>query len=176
MSWRSIVISQPAQLAFAQKAMQIIQGEGIDKKIAKIPLEGISILVIDQPQVSLSSKLLSACAEAQIAVITVGENHLPNGVLLPYLSHSRALKVMRAQLNLSLPTKKRLWQRIIQQKIRNQAAILTQYQKHIVANRLNTLANTVRSGDSENLEGQAAQAYFPGLFGENFFRHQDRFL
>lgn len=92
-------------------------------------LEDISVLVLDHAQISLTAPLLSACAEAQIAVLTVGDTHLPNGVLLPDLPHSRALKVMTAQLALTQPARKRLWQRIVQFKIRNQAAMLDRTDK-----------------------------------------------
>lgn len=120
MAWRSVVITRPARLSFKQRAMQVDQ----NGDTLRVPLEDISVLVIDQPQVSLTAQLLSAFASQQIAVITVGPDHHPNGVLLPHLPHSRALKVMRAQLNMSQPRRKRLWQHIVQRKIRNQAAVL----------------------------------------------------
>jgi CRISPR-associated protein Cas1 len=176
MGWRSIVISNPAKLTFAQNALQITQGEGANQQTAKVPLEDIATLVIDEPQVNLTAKLLSACADAHIAVITVAENHLPNGVLLPYLPHSRALKIMRAQLALSVPNKKRIWQQVVQQKISNQAAVLTRHTGNKVAmQRLFYLARSVRSGDPDNTEGQAAQVYFRALFDANFSRQQENF-
>jgi CRISPR-associated protein Cas1 len=107
----------------------------------------------------------------------MGADHHPNGVLLPYLPHSRALKVMRAQLDISLPTQKRLWQTIVQQKIRNQAAVLA---RHADVDRdarsLLAMADDVRSGDVDNLEGQAAQRYFRALWGDDFTRNQPRFV
>jgi CRISP-associated protein Cas1 len=175
MGWRSVVISKPAQLSLGHQALHVMQDDGDNKQIAKVPLEDISVLIIDTPQVSLSTALLAACADAQIAVITVGENHLPNGVLLPYLSHSRTLKIMQSQLKLTVSKKKRIWRSIVQQKIRNQAAVLIQYQQYIAANRLLSLANLVRSGDSNNVEGQAAQIYFRTIFGSKFSRQQNCF-
>ncbi len=114
-----------------------------------------------------------ATDEEQIAVITVGTDHHPNGVLLPHLPHSRALKVMRAQLALSQPRRKRLWQHIVQRKIRNQAEVLRLH-GHDAARRLHTLARDVRSGDAGHAEAQAAQVYFRHLFGVDFSRAQVR--
>jgi len=173
MGWRSVVIGNPAQLDFHQRALRV-QQEG---NTAHVPLEDISVVLIEHAQVTLTSALLSALADAQIAVLTVGADHHPNGVLLPYHPHSRALKVMRAQLDTSLPTQKRLWQAIVQQKIRNQSAVLA---RHIDADRdrraLLAMADDVRSGDPDNFEGQAAQRYFRALWGDDFTRNQPRFV
>lgn len=170
MAWRSVVITQPARLRLEQRALSV----DADAGTVRIPLEDISVLVIDQPQVSLTAQLLSACAEQQIAVITVGADHHPNGVLLPHLPHSRALRVMRAQLDLSQPRRKRLWQHIVQRKIRNQAEVLQRHGHDSACRRLQVLSREVRSGDAGHAESQAAQVYFRHLFGANFTRAQTR--
>ncbi len=170
MGWRSVVISQPARLSLGRQSLQIEQDQGK----AQVPLEDISVLVLDQPQVSLTGQLLAALAEAQIAVLTVGPDHHPNGVLLPFLPHSRALKVMRAQLAVGAPQHKRWWQRIVRQKIANQAQLLLRFNRQ-PASHLLALVARVRSGDPENFEAQAARAYFPALFGADFQRGQARF-
>ena len=90
-------------LSLENRAIAIAQGGNT----ARVMLEDVSVLVLDHAQISLTAPLLSACAEAQIVVITVGASHIPNGMLLPYLPHSRALKVMTAQLGMSAPTRKR---------------------------------------------------------------------
>jgi CRISPR-associated protein Cas1 len=170
MAWRSVVVTQPARLRLEQRALAV-DGE---KGTVRIPLEDVSVLVIDQPQVNLTAQLLSACAERQVAVVTVGANHHPNGVLVPHLSHSRALKVMRAQLGMSRPRRKRIWQGIVQRKIRNQADVLESFGHHSACGRLRVLAAKVRSGDAGHAESQAAQAYFRTLFPQGFSRGQAR--
>lgn len=166
MSWRSVVVTQAGYLSLGHRALVIRQGE----QTADVPLEDIAVLVIDHPQVTLSAQLLSACAEARIAVLTVGANHHPNGVFLPFLPHSRALKVMRAQLALGAPLRKRLHQRLIRQKIRNQAEALRRRELGEAARYLEALAERVRSGDPDNSESQAALAYFRSLYGAGFTR------
>lgn len=170
MAWRSVLVTQPARLRLEQRALAVDGEHGT----VRIPLEDVSVLVIDQPQVNLTAQLLSACAEQQIAVITVGANHHPNGVLLPHLSHSRALKVMRAQLGMSKPRRKRIWRGIVQRKIRNQADLLEQHGYRSACARLHALASRVRSGDAGHAESQAAQIYFRTLFPHGFSREQDR--
>lgn len=171
MSWRSVVIANPAALTLEDNALRIRQ-EGRE---ARVMLEDIGVLVLDHPQISLTAPLLSACAAAQIAVLTVDESHLPNGVLLPYLPHSRALKVMRAQLALGQPARKRLWQRLVQFKIENQAAVLTHHGHFAAARQLYRLSQETRSGDPDNCEAQAANVYFRILIHPQFGRQQNRF-
>lgn len=171
MGWRSIVITQGTYLSLKDGALCVKQEE-VD---ARVPLEDVSVLVIDHPQVTLTSALLCACAQEQIAVITVGIDHHPNGVYLPFLPHSRALKTLRAQMDLKLPVRKQLRQVIIQQKIRNQSTLLAYRGCADIAKKLNRLADNIRSGDPDNYEAQAAQNYFRPLFGNDFKRSQDCF-
>lgn len=171
MGWRSVVITQGACLSLKDNALCVKQ----DETDAKVPLEDISVVIIDNPQVTLTSALLCACAEQQIAVITVGVDHHPNGVLLPFTPHSRALKTLKAQLNLRQPIRKQLRQIIVQQKIRNQSILLNRQGHEDTANKLLRLSAKVRSGDPDNYEAQAAQNYFRPLFGADFRRAQERF-
>lgn len=170
MGWRSVIITQPSYLSLSVNALQIRR----DDQQLQVPLEDISMLVIDHPQVTLTTQLLTACAEQQICVITVDASHLPNGIYLPFMAHSRALKVMRTQLGLAQPLRKRLHQQLIQQKIRNQAACLLQAEQQGYAKHLLSLAERVRSGDSDNHEAQAAQVYFQALFMSGFHRRDER--
>lgn len=169
MGWRSVLITQAAHLSLKNQALQIKQEQGQ----AQVMLEDIAALVLDNLQITLSAQLLSACAQRNIAVITVDETHLPNGVLYGFLPHSRALKVMQAQLAMSRPQQKRLWQSIIQQKIRNQASVLGALAQAEAAKPLYVMANLVKSGDPDNFEAQAAQLYFKTLFGKGFQRRDE---
>lgn len=169
MSWRSVLITQPGYLKLKDRALTVDQaGEQI-----RVPLEDISVILLDNPQIMLTVPLLSACAEQQVAVITTGADHHPNGVFLPFLPHSRGLQILRLQLGQSQPRKKRLWQVLVQQKIRNQAAVLDRQGHSATARKLERMAEQVRSGDSTRQEAIAAQLYFLALFGRQFSRQQE---
>ena len=172
MTWRSVVITKPSYLKLKDQGLVVVQNE----EEIKIPLEDIAVLLIDNPQVTLSSQLLSACASQQVTLITVGADHHPNGVLLPFIPHSRALKVIHRQINMGKPHAKRLWQQLVIQKIINQAHTLQQSNQTVQAKRLRSIAVEVKSGDSENLESIASQVYFPALFGMNFNRRSSNFV
>jgi CRISP-associated protein Cas1 len=162
----SAAISRGAPLRYSKNRLHIEQAETVS-----LPLEDISVLVLDSAEILLTSRLLLECMEAGIAVLTVDSSHHPNGVMLPYLPHSRSLKTIEAQLAVSLPQKKRAWQRVVQQKIRNQALCLALMQNK-THSLLQALVKNVQSGDSGNVEAIAAQQYFPALFGKDFHRSQ----
>ena len=81
---------------------------------------------------------------------------------------------MRLQLDLPRPVVKQTWAAIVRQKIANQAACLKLTGRD-GADRLDSYARRVKSGDVGNLEGQAAAFYFTQLFGKHFHRGQARF-
>jgi CRISPR-associated protein Cas1 len=193
--WRSVVISNPAQLNLNANALQVSQRiDGQDKQ-ARVPIEDINVLVLDNPQVMLTSMLLSALMEAQVAVISVSSNHIPNGVMIPYLPHSRGNRVINAQINMTLPLRKRLWLQLLQEKIHNQAAVLAYFSDHSKVNdvvltrkvvaRLGEFASTLNKphqyDEANTTEAHAAQLYFPALFpvlselNQAFNRGQHRF-
>jgi CRISPR-associated protein Cas1 len=172
MGWRSALVTNPSQLRLENGALVIAQEEGT----ARLMLEDLSVVVLETPRAVITSALLSACAQAQVALVTVDERHMPNGVLMPFQGHSRALRVLKAQLALGVPARKRLRQRIIQSKVRNQAAVLRLAGQGETAGMLDVLAQRVRSGDPGNIEARAAQAYFRALFGKDFARHQVRWV
>lgn len=181
MVWRSIVISQPAKLKREHFSLVIEQSQS-----ARVPFEDIAVIVLNNREIMLTHPVLSACAEYGIGLYSTGDNHQPNGVFLPFLSHSRATRMMRLQLNLDKPQAKRAWAEIVKSKIRNQAICLKMAFPSpspspkgrcgvSVADveRLESYASRVRSGDVENMEAQASSYYFPQLFGKGFHRAQD---
>ena len=81
--------------------------------------------------------------------------------------------MMRRQLDVARPLAKQAWANIVRRKIENQAACL-QFSKRKGVDRMESYARRVRSGDAENLEGQAAAYYFVQLFGPGFHRAEER--
>lgn len=170
MVWRSVVISQPARLKRENFSLVIEQQES-----ARVPFEDIAVIVLNNREITLTHPVLSACAEYGIGLYSTGDNHQPNGVHLPFLSHSRATRMMRLQLNIDKPQTKRAWAEIVKVKIANQARCL-KLAKSGDAERLESYAQRVRSGDTENMEAQASSYYFPQLFGKGFNRAQDSWV
>ena len=105
--------------------------------------------------------------------MTCDKAHMPNGLLLPFQPHSRQSRVARIQQNCTDAFKNRLWQRTIQVKITNQAACLTKCINAEEAKRLYAMAERVKSGDPDNIEAQAARAYWQRLMGQDFRRGKE---
>ena len=167
MSWRSIVISNPARLHREHYSLAIEQEETVF-----VPFEDIAVIVLDCPQVTLTQPVLTACAEYGIALFSTDIAHTPSGVFLPFGTHTRTTRILRLQLKATQPAKKRIWAEIVKAKIRNQAKCL-KYAGQSGGDRLEKLASAVRSGDAGNLEARAAKWYFDRLFGSQFSRVQD---
>jgi CRISP-associated protein Cas1 len=168
-TWRSVVISRPAKLRREHFSLAVEQ-----EQTAFVPFEDIAVIVLNHREITLTHPVLSACGEYGISLFATGDTHHPSGVFLPFLSHSRATKWMRLQLALSRPVAKQAWATIVRKKIANQAACL-RLTGGEGADRLESYARRVRSGDIGNLEGQAAAFYFVQLFGRGFYRDQARF-
>lgn len=170
MVWRSIMISRPARLRREHYSLAIDQ-----EQTAFVPFEDIAVIVLNHREITLTHPVLSACGEYGISLFAIGTTHHPSGVFLPFLPHSRATRWLRLQLNLSRPLAKQIWAAIVRKKIANQATCL-QLSRRDGVDRLESYEQRVRSGDSGNLEGQAAAFYFARLFGKDFRRNQNHFI
>lgn len=168
MGWRSVMISRPAKLRREHFSLAIEQDQ-----TAFVPFEDIAIIVLNHREIQLTHPVLSACADYGIGLYATGDNHQPNGVFLPFLAHSRTTRLMRKQMDIPRPLAKQAWANIVRRKIENQTAVLRFCAKNGV-DRMDSYARRVRSGDTENLEGQAAAFYFTQLFGQGFYRAEER--
>ena len=145
MVWRSVVISQPAKLKREHFSLVIEQAQS-----ARVPFEDIAVIVLNNREITITHPVLSACAEYGVALYSTGDNHQPNGVFLPFLSHSRVTRMMRLQLDIDKPQTKRAWAEVVKVKISNQALCLKLAKKGDFG-RLESYASRVRSGDTEKV-------------------------
>jgi CRISPR-associated protein Cas1 len=167
MAYRHIYVTSAASLSISNNQLLIKQTEAYT-----IPLEDISSIVIENRSVKMTAAALSKIAEYKIALFVCDQKHIPNGLLLPFNSHSRQLKTVQLQFSMSKPFQKRIWQKIIKQKVMNQACCLELCEK-VEAHELKKLFSKVESGDKSYIESKAAQIYFKALFGESFRRRKD---
>ena len=140
-----------------------------------IPLSDIAYIILESPQITLTSALLDALATHKVAVFSCDSSHLPSGIFMPFLGHYRSLGVLQSQITLKNQTKAILWQQIIKSKIYNQSAVLklAKPNENKTIAMLQNLAQSVNIGDSNNNEAQAAAVYFKALFGIDFARKKE---
>lgn len=165
---RIVEISSPSYLRLDHRQLCIVHD---GSELGTVPIEDLGVLIIDHPGVSYTQGLLNACFENNVVVVLCDAKHLPSALLLPLSGHSLHAKTLRGQIAASQPLQKRLWQTIIQAKIREQAGVL----RSLVLDDhpLPVYASKVKSGDPENIEAQAARIYWGKLFGLDFRRNRD---
>lgn len=165
--WRTIFVTTGEKITLQNGWVHIVS----PSQEARIPLEDLYSVVVDNRQALLSVPVLTAMAQAGVHVLLCDEKHLPCAELLPLGLHYRPLTVLQKQMKLSQTMKGLLWQRIVSEKIRNQARVLRLAgvggEK---AKKLEEMAQSVLPGDTGNREAQAARLYFPALFGAGFTR------
>ena len=172
MAWRGLHLSEPCRLSFVRNALKV-ERDGEDP--VTVSLEDLGWVIVDTPQALLSSRLLSACADADVAVLFVDERHLPTASLIPKAGYHRQLETLRCQIEAKKPLKEKIWQSIVKQKISNQAQNLHQFKEKRATNEvhaLRSMAGRVKGGDPGNIEALAAQTYWPRIF-DNFSRSDD---
>jgi len=169
---RTLAFSNPLVL-FKKDNQLIVEFPENDKDTVSIPIEDIGILILDHYQIKLTSALLAALQSNNTVVISCDEKHHPQGVMLPFWSHTNFTDRLWSQIEAGEPLKKKLWQQTVSVKIYNQACVLKK-QGEDCDNMFNW-AKRVKSGDSENLEARAAAWYWEHLFGEESGFRRKRF-
>ena len=135
------------------------------KLIKTIPIEDIGVVVLDNKEITITQALIAALLDNKVALITCDDKRMPTGLLLPLHGNTVFNERFRNQLDSSLPLRKQLWQQTVQRKIENQASVLEMYSN--VSNKpLLVMARSVKSGDSDNLEAQAAAYYWKNVFAD----------
>lgn len=142
-----------------------------DTPVATLPIEDLGVVIIDDVRATYTQAVFLELLAAGATVMVTGRDHLPVGMMLPLDAHHVQTERHLAQVEAGLPTKKRVWQALIQAKILQQGAVLQHFTGHHGG--LSPMAQRVRSGDPDNLEAQAAQRYWPLLFGKSFRRDRE---
>jgi len=142
----------------------LVQEPKTKEKLGSIPIEDMALLLLDNYQVTLSTQLITKLQGNNVAIITTDAHHMPFGIMLPLYGHSEYSERLKHQLQASEPLKKQLWKQTVIQKIKNQQAILDLFSKP--SKQMNTYYENVKSGDSTNMEGIAAQNYWKYLFDD----------
>jgi CRISPR-associated protein Cas1 len=135
------------------------------------PIEDLGVVIVDDVRAIYTQAVFLELLAAGATVMISGRDHLPMGMMLPLDAHHEQTKRHIAQVEVSVPVRKRVWQTLVAAKISQQAAVLTHFTG--THSGLLPLSKRVRSGDPNNLEAQAAQRYWPALFGRAFRRDRD---
>lgn len=166
MAWKGVHLTKPSRLSLGDGQLVVEQ-----EAVTRIALEDIGWIIVDDPRVTLTSALLSACMALGIPLLVSDACHTPCGVVLPFHTHHRQAAVSAAQIALSVPRKKRIWQAIVRAKVENQAGCLEALNRP-GADGLRAMVQHVGSGDPDNVEARAARVYWSNLF-DDFIRSDE---
>lgn len=140
-------------------------------EVGRIALDEITAVVIHAHGTTCSASLLAELADRGAPVVFCGSNHAPKSVLIPVEGHHAQGARLRAQWQTKLPFLKQAWKQIVVCKIGMQASVLDAVGQPSAPLRM--MQRRVSSGDTSNLEAQAARYYWPRLMGEKFRRDRD---
>lgn len=87
---QTVAIRTPKHLCIKDNSL-IIREKGSSVVLGKIALSDIWVIIIDNPQVTITSALISGINEAGIGVLYCGSDHMPNGLALPFAHPHREL-------------------------------------------------------------------------------------
>lgn len=153
------------------KERGFLQVKDRDDLVGQVSLDDILAVIVGVQGCSISTVLMDQLSQRNIMLVVCGKNYLPSSLIMPVAGHGRQFQVMRAQVHLSEPRRKRAWQKVVRAKILNQADLLTRAGTN--GKQLVRLADMVKSGDPANCEAQAARIYWQRLFGNDFRRDHD---
>ncbi len=165
---RTIYIGSSSYLK--SKNRQLIIENRDTGESSSIPFDDIGVLELDNPQILLNNSTLKFLSQENIITIICDEFHNPTSMLLPIVGNTLQSKRFRSQYNSKEPLKKNLWQTIIKSKIHNQSEILNT--QDVPTEILKSKIKKVMSGDSTNMEAQAAQYYWKNIFNIDKFTRE----
>ncbi len=155
MGFRSLDISTPAELHIRNHQL-IIEKE---EDTLSVPVSDLDIIILHGTNIRLSAMDISVLAENEVLLMTIGKDYLPSSMTLSFRNSSRQSLTMRKQLELPKRRVNQLWNTIIKAKINNQADVLKILDLPGEAE-IRRMSGKVNRGDLDNIEAQAAEAYF----------------
>ncbi|MFV0500947.1 MAG: type II CRISPR-associated endonuclease Cas1 [Bacteroidales bacterium] len=168
---RTICFSSGAYLSLKDKQLVIELAEDITKTKKTVPIEDIGVVVLDNPQITITQGAMVSLLENNVAIITCDQRHHPLGLNLCLDGNDIQSERYREQIQATEALKKNLWQQTIIAKIQNQANVLKEL--GIDTKKMVFWARKVKSGDSENHEARAAAYYWQNLLEQdNAFKRE----
>lgn len=172
MAFRVVLIESECTVHLKLNNLLIDKGEGD----IWIPLDDISMIVLDNLKIEVTVRLMSTLAEHNIGVIVCNMEHLPIGFYSSYDNHSRISKCIGYQIEKDQTFYDSFWKEIVHHKIANQRQVLNELEKDEADGRLGSLIDELTDGDKTNREAHAAKVYFNTLMDSTFSRGNEDIL
>lgn len=165
---KTLYFGNPCSLKKKDMQLHINYSAEENKENVSVPIEDIGLIMLDNPNITLTNALLVALNENNTAVITCNSSHMPYGLILPMFSNTEFQEKFSKQVSASKPLLKNLWKQTVEAKIKNQAELLARM--GMDTKKMKFYMSGVSSGDKTNIEGRAAAYYWENLFENKKFR------
>ena len=160
--WRVIDCTELSGCISYVRGRMRIRRDG-EETVSDVPLAQVAVVLLGL-KVSCSAAVLHEMARAGVSVMLCDWRGVPDAALHAWTDLPTTVTVRQlSQVALTLPRKKNAWARIVQMKIRGQAACLDAVGVD-GGGLLRGIASSVRSGDPNNCEGYAAREYWRRVF------------
>ncbi|MGV0409922.1 type II CRISPR-associated endonuclease Cas1 [Corynebacterium resistens] len=157
MSWRILDLEDFTGVLSYQRGRIKICSE-TDGEVT-LPLNDVAVVLCGH-KCSISTGLMAKFGELGISLLVTDWRRVPICALQSWSNHTRVGARQLAQAKLSVPRAKHAWQQVTKSKIRGQAQVQLALGHAKQSRQLSELARQVRSGDPQNLEGQAAKLHW----------------
>lgn len=162
-AWRVVDCTEMDGTITYKRGRVVVDSRNSSADPVEVPLNQIAVLLIGQ-KLYCSSAALFEMAQYGVSVMLCDWRGVPVAALHPWTDLPTTVTQRQlAQSQMSVPRRKNAWARIVQAKIRGQAACLDALHRE-GGGLLRGLAASVKSGDPSNVEGQAAREYWKRLF------------
>jgi CRISP-associated protein Cas1 len=169
---RTLLFGNPAYLSLQYEQLAVRYPDQPDTTRKTVPIEDVGMVVLEDPQITITNKLLERLAQANVAVIHCDSRHMPIGMFLPLVGHTEQQKRFQMQVNASQPLIKNLWRQTVAAKIANQAGLMGKL--GLPNQNMLKWAQSVKSGDAGNHEARAAAYYWGTIVpSPNFLRDRN---
>ena len=142
-----------------------------------ISVDDISVLVIDNMKITITTRMLSYLAEHNVGIVLCDARHLPIGYYGDYDNHSHVTKILSYQIRCSKEKYDLIWNDIVRAKLMNQMKVLLRLNRNMnVTKKIEEFCLEVKDGDISNREAHGAKVYFNELMGTSFSRGNEDIL
>ena len=170
-----IHITRADDLSISNNQLVVIDEDNNNEK-NKISLNDISAVVIENCHCKISAILQLRLAENNIPIIICNEKHQPEIHSLGLFNHFQITLWINEQIEWSKKKKRKLWIKIVENKIENQKELLKYLEKSDISiARLESYKENLQKDDvsAEHQEAIASRIYFQELYSNTFKRFDE---
>ena len=167
MGWKTLIVGCESKISLSQNRLKLT----VDGEYHIFPLNDLDTVIFSHNQVVITIPILVSLMENNVNIVVCDGKNDPIGTFNAFNGHSLVFKQLKKQMDWRLVQKKKLWKRIIENKIATEIDVLSLFEKNEDSIRqLKKLKSSIYTDDLSNREAIAARIYFVSLFGETFNR------